>query len=46
MKFFFIKPNIVISLIFILRKKQKVIYILALLFYTEPILDIFFFDTL
>ena len=28
---------------FILRKKQKCIYFLTLLFHTEPILDIFFF---
>ena len=33
-------------LFFILRKKQKIIYFLMHLFYIEPILDIFFFDTL
>ena len=44
---FYIKnKNTKLFIFYIKEKIKKNIYFLTLLFYTEPILDIFFFDTL
>ena len=36
----------VFSLVFYIKEKTKIVYLLKLLFYTELILDIYIFDTL